>query len=183
MGIYEFEGRKPVVPESCYVDGTATVIGLVELGEDCFIGPGARIKGDYGHIIIGDASNVQENCIIHARPGCEAVIGSGVTIGHGAILHGPRIGDNTVIGMGAIVPDNVVVGERCIVAEGTVLANGSQIPPGSVVMGIPGKVRNELSGEMEQYAVVSSGVYVDMAKRYKADLREITRREAAEPAS
>lgn len=70
MAIFEFEGRVPRIPESCYVDKTATIIGLVELGEECFIGPGARIKGDYGHIKIGDRTSVQENCVIHARPGC-----------------------------------------------------------------------------------------------------------------
>ena len=181
MGLFEFEGRKPLVPESCYIDGTATVIGLVEMGEECFIGPGARIKGDYGRIVIGNGSNVQENCIIHARPGLETVIGSSVTVGHGAILHGPRIGDNTVIGMGAIIPDFVEIGEYCIIAEGTVLANSTVIPPRSVVMGVPGKVTNQLAPEMERYPEMAAGVYSDMARRYRENLREITREEAAAP--
>ena len=180
MGIFEFEGRKPLVPESCYIDSTATVIGLVEMGEECFIGPGARLKGDYGRIVIGDCSNVQENCVIHARPDCEAVIGSRVTVGHGAILHGPTIGDNTVIGMGAIIPDFVEIGEYCIIAEGTVLTNGTVIPPRSVVMGIPGKVKSELTPDMEMYPRMAADVYRDMARRYKENIREITRREAAE---
>lgn len=175
MSIFEFEGRTPAVPESCYVDRTASVIGLVEMGEECFIGPGARIKGDYGHIIIGDGSNVQENCIIHARPACETIIGNGVTVGHGAILHGPRIGDNTVIGMGAVIPDDVEIGEYCIVAEGAVLTHGSVVPPRSVVMGVPGKARSILTPEMEQYIQASAIVYRDMAKRYKTNLKEVTR--------
>ncbi len=180
MGIFEFEGRKPLVPESCYIDSTATVIGLVEMGEECFIGPGARLKGDYGRIMIGDGSNVQENCIIHARPDCEAVIGSGVTVGHGAILHGPSIGDNTVIGMGAIIPDFVEIGENCIIAEGTVLTNGTVIPPGSVVMGVPGKVKRELPPDMEMYPRMAADVYRDMARRYRVNIKEITREEAAQ---
>lgn len=181
MGIFDFEGRKPLVPESCYVDDSATIIGLVELGEECFVGPGARIKGDYGRIVIGAGSSVQENCVIHARPDCETVVGSGVTVGHGAILHGSNIADNVVIGMGAIVPDDVVVGEFCIVAEGAVLANGSVIPPRSVVMGVPGKVRSELGPGMEKYISASAGVYRDMAGRYRTNLSEINRGEAAAP--
>lgn len=180
MGIFEFEGRKPRVPESCYIDGTATIIGQVEMGEECFVGPGARLKGDYGRVVMGYGSNVQENCVIHARPDCEAVIGSGVTVGHGAILHGPRIGDNTLIGMGAVIPDFVEIGENCIIAEGTVLTNGTVIPPGSVVMGFPGKVKNELTPDMEMYTKMASSVYRDMARRYKENIREMTREEAAE---
>ena len=167
MGILEFEGRVPVVPGSCYVDPTATLIGLVELGEECFIGPGARIKGDYGRILIGDGSNVQENCVIHARPGCGTVVGAGVTVGHGAILHGPRIADNALIGMGAVVPDDVEIGEYCIVAEGAVLASGTVVPPGSVVMGVPGKVRGEVTPEMKKYITLASATYRDMARRYR----------------
>ena len=179
MGVFEFEGRKPLVPESCYIDSTATIIGLVEIGEECFIGPGARLKGDYGHIVIGDGSNVQENCVLHARPDCEAVIGSRVTVGHGAILHGPSLGDNTVIGMGAIISDFVEIGEYCIIAEGTVLSNGTVIPPRSVVMGIPGKVKRELTPDMEMYCRMAADVYRDMARRYNENLKEITREEAA----
>jgi len=179
MAIFEFEGRVPRIPESCYVDKTATIIGLVELGEECFIGPGARIKGDYGHIRIGDRTSVQENCVIHARPGGEANIGSNVTVGHGAVLHGATVGDNTVIGMAAVVPDDVRIGEFCIVAEGSVLANGTEVPDRSVVMGVPGKVRKSLTPEMEGYIHMSTGIYKDLGPRYKASLNEITREDAA----
>lgn len=179
MGIFEFEGRKPRIPESCYVDETATVIGLVEVGGTCFIGPGARIKGDYGRIVIGEGSNVQENCIIHARPDCDTIIGSNVTVGHGAILHGPRIGDHVVIGMGAVIPDDVEIGEFCIIAEGTVLANSTSIPERSIVMGVPGRVVRDLPAEMERYCTMASEVYRSMALRYMENLREIDRSEAA----
>jgi len=179
MAIFEFEGRVPRIPESCYVDKTATIIGLVELGEECFIGPGARIKGDYGHIRIGNRTSVQENCVIHARPGCETNIGSNVTVGHGAVLHGATVGDNTVIGMAAVVPDEVRIGEYCIVAEGSVLANGTEVPERSVVMGIPGKVRKSLTPDMEKYIHMSAGIYKDLGPRYKASLNEITREDAA----
>jgi phenylacetic acid degradation protein len=182
MSIFEFEGRIPSIPESCYVDKTATIIGLVELGEECFIGPGARIKGDYGHIRIGDGTSVQENCVIHARPGCETNIGSNVTVGHGAVLHGARVGDNTVIGMAAVVPDDVRIGEYCIVAEGSVLANATEVPDRSVVMGVPGKVRKSLTPEMEESIHFSTGIYKALGPRYKANLNEITREQAAKEA-
>jgi carbonic anhydrase/acetyltransferase-like protein (isoleucine patch superfamily) len=180
MAIFEFEGRVPRIPESCYVDKTATIIGFVELGEECFIGPGARIKGDYGHIRIGDCTSVQENCVIHARPGCETNIGSCVTVGHGAVLHGTTVGDNTVIGMAAVVPDDVRIGEYCIVAEGSVLANGTNVPDRSVVMGVPGKVRKSLTPDMEQSIHMSSGIYRNLGPRYKKSLKEITREDAAQ---
>jgi phenylacetic acid degradation protein len=179
MGIFEFEGRKPYVPESCYVDPTATIVGMVELGENCFIGPGARIKGDYGHIVLGEGSNVQENCVIHARPGCRTELGEGVTVGHGAILHGPSIGNYTVIGMGAVVPDDVQIGEFCIVAEGTVLTNGTEVPPRSIVVGVPGKVRSELPAEKEGYCTMAADTYRGMASRYKQGLSALTREQAA----
>lgn len=180
MGIFEFEGRRPRIPASCYIDPTATVIGLVEMGENCFIGPGARLKGDYGSITLGDSTNVQENCVVHARPNHSAEIGSNVTVGHGAVLHGPRIGDYTVIGMGAIVPDGVKIGEYCIVAEGTVLANGTEVPSRSIVMGVPGKVVKELPPEMESYCTMSADVYAGMCERYRENLTELSGREALE---
>lgn len=182
MAIFEFEGRVPRIPESCYVDRTATIIGLVELGDECFIGPGARIKGDYGHIRIGNCASVQENCVIHARPGCETTIGSHVTIGHGAILHGATVGDHTVIGMAAVVPDDVQIGKYCIVAEGSVLANGTEVPDRSVVMGVPGKVRKSITPEMEESIHISSGIYRDLGPRYKKSLKETTREDAAKAA-
>lgn len=182
MGIFEFEGKKPVVPESCYVDDTATIIGLVEIGEECYIGPGARIKGDYGLVRLGDACSVQENCVIHARPDCETTIGSRVTIGHGAILHGPVIGNDVIIGMGAIVSDDANIGDTSIVAEGSVVPNGAKVPPRSVVMGVPGKVRGDLMNEKnEAWIQTSADIYIGICKRYKADKREISREEAAKP--
>lgn len=173
MTFYKFEGKTPYVADSCYIDDTAVIIGDVEIGKNCFIGPGAKIKGDYGRIIIGEGSSIQDNCVIHVRPEYETDIGECVTVGHGAILHGAKVGDYTVVGMGAIIPDFTEVGDYCVLAEGTVIASGSKIPPRSIVMGVPGKVRAKVDEEMEEYCRANAEFYQDFAQRCLKSLREI----------
>ena len=103
MALYEFEGKRPVIGSGSYVSETADIIGDVTIGERCYIGPGARIKGDYGSVRIGNETSIQENCIIHARPDEACQIGNKVTVGHGAILHNCTVHDGSIIGMGSIV--------------------------------------------------------------------------------
>ncbi|MHA1421994.1 MAG: gamma carbonic anhydrase family protein [Candidatus Thorarchaeota archaeon] len=106
MGVYEFEERIPVIGKNTYISHTASVIGKVIIGEECYVAPGAVVKGDYGEIEIGDGVSVQDNVIIHARPGENTMIGHNVTLGHGCMVHNATIRDNAVIGMGAIVSDD-----------------------------------------------------------------------------
>jgi phenylacetic acid degradation protein len=113
--IYEFEGFIPVVHPSSFVHPQATVTGNVIIGKNVYIGPGAAIRGDWGQITIEDGCNVQENCTIHMFPGVEVVLEEGAHIGHGAIIHGARIGRNSLIGMNAVLMDEVVVEEECII--------------------------------------------------------------------
>ncbi|MBN2169660.1 MAG: gamma carbonic anhydrase family protein [Actinobacteria bacterium] len=181
MGFFEFEGKIPTVAGSCYIDDTAVIIGDVEIGENCFIGPGAKIKGDYGRIIIGEGSSIQDNCVVHVRPKYETVVGSHVTVGHGAILHGAKIGDYTVVGMGAIIPDFTEVGEYCVVAEGSVIASGTNIPAKSVVMGVPGKVKAKVDEEMEEYCRANAEFYQDFAQRCRKNLKKIPIEQVLEP--
>lgn len=173
MAVYEFEGRIPDIADSSHVHETATVIGDVEIGEECFIAPGARIKGDYGTIKIGDRSNVQENCVIHARPGEETVIGDWVSVGHAAIIHGATVGDYAVIGMGSVVSDDAEIGRWGVVGEGAVVKNGQQIPEDSVAVGIPAKIIKKIGeGYKEKWTEMKEN-YSSFSHRYKDNLKRI----------
>ena len=106
--IYEFEGFRPVVHESAFVHPTASVIGNVMIGRDVYVGPGAAFRGDWGGIEIEDGCNVQESCVIHMFPGVTVVLEASAHVGHGAVIHGARIGRNALIGMNAVIMDNAV---------------------------------------------------------------------------
>ena len=173
MALYEFEGRRPTIAEDAYVAETADVIGDVRVGKKCFIGPGARIKGDYGTILIGDETSVQENCVIHARPGQQCTVGAGCTIGHGSILHNCTIEDGAVVGMGAIVSDWAVVGENSVVGEGAVVRQSAEIPPGSIAVGVPARVVGELDDKTREFQHLAREVYKALPGRYKAGLKRI----------
>ncbi len=173
MAIYKFEDRTPRVHESAYVSKSADIIGDVRIGEKCFIGPGARIKGDYGTVMIGDNSNVQENCVIHARPNEKTVIGDYVSIGHAAIIHGGFIDDYATIGMGAIVSDFAKVGRWSVVAEGAVVVGGSEIPDEGVAVGIPAKVIKSVDDDFKKMWTEYKEIYRDLSGRYKEGLKKL----------
>jgi phenylacetic acid degradation protein len=173
MALYEFEGRRPVIGENSYVSETADVIGDVRIGAGCYIGPGARIKGDYGTITIGDETSVQENCVIHARPGERCDVGSRCTIGHGSVLHNCTVRDGAVVGMGAIVSDWADVGEEALVAEGAVVRQNDQIPPATVAMSVPAKVKAKLTERDRAFQRRAQKVYPDLALRYLKGLKKL----------
>jgi phenylacetic acid degradation protein len=163
MARYEFNGKKPVVGSGSWVHETAQLIGDVEIGENCFIGPGASLRGDFGSIHVGDNSNVQDNCVLHARPGLKCSVGKNTIVGHGAILHCCEIGDNSLIGMGSIVSDFAVIGEGCLVAEGSLVKAKTKIEPGMLVSGSPAVVKGPLKDQ--QMMMLKAGVfrYVELA--------------------
>src|SRR5213083_2214144 len=113
--IYEFKGYKPVIHESSFIHPQAAVTGNVIIGKDCYIGPGAALRGDWGKIIIEDGCNVQENCTVHMFPGVTVLLKQSAHVGHGAIIHGATIGKNCLIGMNAVIMDEVELGDECIV--------------------------------------------------------------------
>lgn len=132
--------KEIVVPETSKIARGAVVLGNVAIGEHVGIWYNAVVRCEEGSIVIGDESNVQDNAVIHLDPGGSVVIGKGVTIGHGAIIHGCHIGDNTVVGMGAIVLNGAMVGKDCIIGAGAVVTGEMTIPDRSLVIGVPGKV-------------------------------------------
>jgi phenylacetic acid degradation protein len=174
MAIYEFEGRAPRLGDNVYVHPSADIIGLVTLGDDCFVAPGARLRGDYGEIIVGQGTSIEENCVIHARPDQVTRIGDYVTVGHGSIIHTAMVGDYVVVGMGAIISDWAMVGEWAAIAEGAVVAQKTEIPSGKVAVGVPARVIGDVKPEWRELWGSYKHVYVDLARRYPDGLKEVS---------
>ena len=164
----KFNVTTPAYPESVFIAPTATVIGDVQLGEDVSIWYGACVRGDMATITIGRGSNVQENASIHVDPDVPVVIGADVTIGHNAVIHGCTIEDGALIGMGAIVLNGAVVGAGSLVGAGTLVREHMIIPPGGLVVGVPGKVLKQLSPEQQAHIAENSREYVACAQAHKA---------------
>ncbi len=164
--LYQFDGRMPVIGTGTYVSETATVIGDVRIGDGCYIGHGAILRGDYGTIEIGDGTAVEEGVIVHAPPQDSCVIGSRVTIGHGAVIHAKAIGDSVTIGMGAILSIRSEAGSGSIVAEGAVVKRGQIIPESVVAAGNPARKVREVKREEKEYGRWVTRIYMDLAHKY-----------------
>lgn len=149
-----------------FVAENATVLGDVKLGLGVSIWFGAVVRGDRDKIVISDRSNVQDNAVIHTSKGFPARIGEDVSIGHGAILHGCTISDRVLVGMGAIVLNGTVVGEDCLIGAGSVVTEGTTIAPGSVVVGVPGKVIKQVTEAQRQHILQNARNYWEMAGSY-----------------
>ncbi len=157
--IFEFKGHKPVVHKTAFVHPNATVTGNVQIGADVYIGPGAAIRGDWGQIIIEDGCNVQENCTIHMFPGTTVLLKEGAHIGHGAIIHGATIGENTLVGMNSVVMDYAEIGDECIIGALSFVPGEMKIPPRKVVVGSPAKIIKNVSDKMLNWKTNGTKLY------------------------
>lgn len=166
---YAFDGQVPVVGRGTYVSELATVIGDVEIGDDCYVGPGAILRGDHGRIEIGDGSAVEEGVILHAAPGHVLSIGRKVTLGHGATVHARSIGDGAVVGMGAVVSIESEIGANAIVAEGTVVKWGQTIEAEMMAAGNPARVIRAVTDRDRLIWDYGKQLYVDLAHKYLAE--------------
>ena len=165
--IRTFQGVKPTIPTSCFIEETGVVIGDVVLGEHCSIWFHAVVRGDVHCIRIGDRTNVQDLCMLHVTHDTHPlIIGNKVTIGHGAILHGCTIKDRVLIGMGAIVMDGAVIGEDSVVGAGALVVEGMVVPPKSVILGSPGRIRRATSEAELAWITESAENYVKYAGQY-----------------
>lgn len=171
MTIFAFEEFVPVIHESAFVHPNATVTGNVVIGRDVYIGPGAAIRGDWGGVVIEDGCNVQENCVVHMFPGTTVVLEECAHIGHGAIVHGGRIGRNALIGMNAVIMDHAYVGPECVVGALTVVPADMQIPARKVVVGSPARIVREVSDEMLAWKTEGTRLYQGLPARLRATLR------------
>jgi len=157
--IYKFNGLQPVVHESSFIHPQAAVTGNVIIGKDCYIGPGAALRGDWGQIIIEDGCNVQENCTIHMFPGVTVVLKAGAHIGHGAVIHGAEIGRNCLVGMNAVIMDKVKLGDECIVGALSFIQADQEIPSRSLLVGNPAKIVKQVSDEMIKWKTEGTRLY------------------------
>ena len=164
--VLRLEGAEPEIAEGAWVAPGATVVGAVRLAEESSIWYGAVLRGDGDRIEVGQRSNVQDGCVLHADPGFPAVLGREVTVGHRAVVHGARVGNNVLVGMGAILLNGCRVGDSCLIGAGAILLEGTEVPPGSLVVGAPGRVRRSLTEEEIRGIAGSAEEYVSLARRH-----------------
>ena len=164
--------KQPHIDPSAFVAPNATVLGDVTIAAEGSVFFGAVIRGDRQPVFIGRGSNIQDNCVLHVDADYPLRLGENVTVGHGAILHGCTVGDGTLIGMGAIVLNGAQIGKSCLVAAGTLVPQSVVIPDGSLVVGVPGKVRRALTEEEIAANLQNAAGYVEEAREYRAALEK-----------
>ena len=157
--IYSFKEFIPVIHETSFIHPLAAVTGNVIVGKNCYIGPGAALRGDWGQIIIEDGCNIQENCIIHMFPGVTVFLKEAAHIGHGAIIHGATIGKNCLVGMNSVIMDNVELGDECIVGALSFIKQDEKIPTRSLLAGNPAKIIRQVSDEMIAWKTAGTEIY------------------------
>lgn len=172
--IYQFEDRIPQVGESVFVADSADVIGSVILGAGASVWFNAVIRGDTDTIIIGAGSNVQDGAVLHTDPGIQVVVGSNVTIGHCAMVHGCTIGDNSLIGINAVVLNRARIGRNCLVGANALVPEGMDVPDNSLVLGMPAKVVRQLDDKAIAMLASSARVYQEKAASFRTTLKPLS---------
>jgi len=168
--VYSFEGITPVVDPSAWVHASAVLIGDVIVGPGCYVGAGAVIRGDFGRIVLEAGANLQDNCVVHSLPDFDCVMEADSHIGHGAVIHGCRIGRDALVGMNAVVMDRAIVGEQAVVAAMSFVKIGGRVPPRVLVAGIPAKVVRELSPAQIRGKHAGTLLYQELARRSHAGM-------------
>ena len=172
LRVYAIDGITPVVDPTAYVHPSAVLIGDVIVGPGCYVGPCASLRGDFGRLILERGANLQDTCVMHGFPGTDTVVEEDGHIGHGAVLHGCRVGRNALVGMNAVIMDNAVIGANSIVAASSFIKAGQEIPEGVLVAGLPGRVVRPLSAEEIAWKGEGTKTYQDLTRRCLASLVE-----------
>ena len=174
MPVYSLDGVAPELPPggACWIAPNATLIGKVRLGEGVGIWFDAVLRGDNEPIVVGPDTNIQEHCLLHTDMGFPLTVGRGCTIGHRAILHGCVVGDNCLVGMGATLLNGARIGNDCLIGAGALVPEGREIPPGSLVLGMPGKVVRPLTADEIARHKWSAAHYVAQWQRYAKGLSQ-----------
>lgn len=163
--IRDFNSKSPKIAPSAFISEAAYIVGDVEIGENSSIWPGAVLRADFGKIIVGNNTSIEDNCVVHG--GTDVVIGDNTFIGHGAVVHCQRVGNNVLIGNNATVLDGAEVGDFCVIGAGSVVAPETKIPDRSLAMGVPARIKGQLSEK--QLAWMENGLvsYTKLAQEYK----------------
>src|SRR5215207_7949073 len=165
--IYSFAGNTPDIHESAFIAPTASIIGRAKLGKEASAFYGVSVRADTADITVGAGSNLQDNVVLHADPGYPCTVGERVSVGHSAVVHGCTVEDDCLIGMGATILNGAVIGTGSLVAAGAVVLEGTVVPPRSLVAGVPGKVRRELTEEEFAGVQGNAARYVDLAQAHR----------------
>ncbi|MGO1752565.1 MAG: transferase hexapeptide repeat family protein [Psychroflexus sp.] len=171
--IYKFKNHIPVVHESSFVHPLAAVTGNVIIGKDCYIGPGAAIRGDWGEIILEDGVNVQENCTVHMFPGKSITLKKRAHVGHGAVIHGANLGENCLIGMNSVIMDDAEIGDESIIGAMAFVKAETKIPKRSLVVGNPAKIIKEVSDDMIAWKTAGTKLYQRLPSDCHEGLEEV----------
>lgn len=179
--IYSIHGIVPAVDPTAFVHPSAVLVGDVIVGAGCFIGPCASLRGDFGRLILEPGSNLQDCCVMHSFPGEDAVIAAEGHVGHGAVLHGCRVGRRAMVGMNAVVMDGVTVGDNAMVAAMSFVKANTAIPAGHLALGMPAKVLRPLTEQEIAWKDDGIRAYQELARRSAASLRACEPLMAPEP--
>ncbi len=174
MPLYRFEGKEPRIHETAWVHPMAVLIGDVTIEAGCWVAPGAVLRGDWGTILVGPGSNIQDNVVIHARPEDVTRLAKDSHVGHGAILHGCTLSEHVLVGMGAVINDGAVIGAGCVIGAGAVVPPGMQVPPRKLLIGVPARIQRDLDENMERFFKLGTALYQTLPNRYRDGMEEIT---------
>lgn len=164
----------PEIADDAFVASGATVVGRVRLASRSSVWYGTVVRGDTEVIEIGERTNLQDGCVVHADPGFPTVLGDGITVGHRAVIHGCRIADDVLVGMGAVLMNGVHVGRGSVIAAGAVVTQDTTIPEGSLVAGVPAKVVRPVGDDEREMIAHGARHYVELAARHRDDARQST---------
>ncbi len=184
MPCYAIDGIRPVVHPDSYIHPTATLIGDVIIAANCYVGPGAVMRGDFGRLILETGANLQDTCVVHGFPGTDTVVEEDGHIGHGAVLHGCHIGKNALVGMNSVVMDGAKVGESAMVAAMSFVKANMEILPRQLAAGSPARILRELSDAEIEWKQSGTRDYQRLAQRSAATMVEtlpLTEIEAGRP--
>jgi carbonic anhydrase/acetyltransferase-like protein (isoleucine patch superfamily) len=164
--IIEYGGKRPQIGPGVFIAPTATLIGDVIVEEGASIWFGAVVRGDFGRIIIGKGTSIQDNVVVHVMPDCETVIGENVTVAHSSVLHGCLIKRGAIIGMRSVLQDFCEIGEQAMIAAGSVVTDNTKIPDRHLAAGTPATVRKEIDGTSLMWVAASAASYQELAQNY-----------------
>ncbi|MGI9392952.1 MAG: gamma carbonic anhydrase family protein [Parvibaculales bacterium] len=174
MSIFRLGEHAPDIAAQCFIADTASLVGDIRLAPKVSIWFSAVLRGDNEPIVLGEGSNVQDCAVLHTDPGFPLSIGSGVTVGHGAMVHGCSIGDDCLIGIGAIILNGAKIGKNCLIGAHSLITEGKEIPDNSLVFGSPAKIIRETTDEEQEAIRKNARHYMEHAKTYRQELEVIS---------